>query len=358
MPLFRSNRSVLAQIFPLSTGNTLQKSVRSFIITGAFLSSLLLTGCGNLFSGVGGSGTGTLQGAETTALADIASGNYAGAAAALSSYCPNDTCPDPTSATILADAYIALGSAPDSAYNAASGILVASPSGSYTGTNQIISNLISASSSSSSANQTFQAIAQAVPCITNNNCTQSGLSTLLTALNVLTNSGCTVTACTSDLASMELLAAGVYILANIQILTGITYNTQTGWEQCLPGGGGTASCSTTISTSSLPSPSTDLANDCYLLYDGLSSLSASCGTPSSSLSQTASLVSLMGTLSSSLGSSGTNVTNSINEFLNSVIGCTSSPCSPSTQTSTPTSLSGMSSFQTNIEHFLTSIAYM
>ncbi|AIA31949.1 hypothetical protein Y981_10900 [Leptospirillum ferriphilum YSK] len=341
---------MLAQIFPLSTGNTLQKSVRSFIMTGAFLSSLLLTGCGNLFSGVGGSGTGTLQGAETTALADIASGNYAGAAAALSSYCPNDTCPDPTSATILADAYIALGSAPDSAYNAASG--------SYTGTNQIISNLISASSSSSSANQTFQAIAQAVPCITNNNCTQSGLSTLLTALNVLANSGCTVTACTSDLASMELLAAGVYILANIQSQTGITYNTQTGWEQCLPGGGGTASCSMTISTSSFNLSSTDLANDCYLLYNSLSPLSA-CGTPSSSLSQTASLVSLMGTLSSSLGSSGTNVTNSINEFLNSVIGCTSpSSCFPSTQTSTPTSLSGMSSFQTNIEHFLTNIAYM
>ena len=358
MPLFRSNRSVLAQIFPLSTGNTLQKSVRSFIMTGAFLSSLLLTGCGNLFSGVGGSGTGTLQGAETTALADIASGNYAGAAAALSSYCPNDTCPDPTSATILADAYIALGSAPDSAYNAASGILVASPSGSYTGTNQIISNLISASSSNFSANQTFQAIAQAVPCITNNNCSTSGLSTLLTALNVLTNSGCTVTACTSDLASMELLAAGVYILANIQYQTGITYNTQTGWEQCLPGGGGTASCSTTISTSSFKPSSPDFANDCYLLYNSLSPLSA-CGTPSSSLLQTASLVSLMGTLSSSLGSSGTNVTNSINEFLNSVIGCTSpSSCFPSTQTSTPTSLSGMSSFQTNIEDFMTSIANM
>ncbi len=322
------------------------------------LSSLTLPGCGNLFSGVGGSGTGTLQGAETTALEDIASGNYAAAATALSSYCPNETCPDSTSATILADAYIALGSAPNSAYNAASGILVASPSGSYTGTNQIIANLISASSSTFSANQTFQAIAQAVPCITNNNCSTSGLSTLLTAIDVLTNSGCTVTSCTSDLASMDLLAAGVYILANIQYQTGITYNTQTGWEQCSTNGGGTTSCTTTISSSSFNLSSTDLANDCYLLYNGLSSISSPCGTPSSTLLQTASLVSLIGTVTASLGSSGTNVTNSVNALLNSIIGCTHSPCSPSTQTATPTSLNGMTSFQTNIEIFLSNIAIM
>lgn len=348
---------MLAPNISLSASNTLKKSVRPLVMTCALLSSLFLTGCGNLYSGLGGSGTGTLQGAETTALEDIASGNYALAAAALSSYCPNETCPDSTSATILADAYIALGSAPNSAYNAASGILVASPSGTYAGTNQIIANLISASSASFSSNQTFQAIAQAVPCITNNNCTSSGLSTLLTAITVLTNSGCTVTACTSDLASIELLASAVYILANIQEQTGITYTTQTGWEQCSPGGGGTGSCTTTISPSSFNLSSSDLANDCYLLYNGLSPLS-SCGTPTSSLLQTASLVNLMGTLTSSLGSSGTNVTNSVNEFLNSVIGCTSSPCSPSSQTSTPTSLSTMSSFETNIENFMTSIQSM
>ena len=354
---------MLAPNISLSASNTLKKSVRPLVMTCALVSSLFLTGCGNLYSGLGGSGTGTLQGAETTALEDIASGNYALAAAALSSYCPNETCPDSTSATILADAYIALGSAPNSAYNAASGILVASPSGTYAGTNQIIANLISASSASFSSNQTFQAIAQAVPCITNNNCTSSGLSTLLTAITVLTNSGCTVTACTSDLASIELLASAVYILANIQEQTGITYTTQTGWEQCSPGGGGTGSCMTISPPSSNLPPSSDFANDCYLLYNGLSSslssLSTICGTPTSSLLlQTASLVNLMGTLTSSLGSSGTNVTNSVNEFLNSVIGCISYPCSPSSQTSPPTSLGTMQKFETNIENFMTSIQSM
>ncbi len=318
--------------------------------------SIVLPGCGNLYSGVGGSGTGTLQGAETTALVNLAKGNYAAAAADLSAYCPNETCPDSTSATILADAYIALVSAPDSAYNAAAGILVTSSSGSYAGTNQIISNLISASSSTYTANQTFQALAQAVPCIENNNCTASGLSTLLTGINILINSGCTATNCSGDLASMFLLAAGVYALANIQYQTGITY-IQGGWEQCGTSGAGTTSCSTTISASSFHLSATDLANDCLLLYNGLPSTSP-CGTPSASLTQTASLVSVMGTLTASLGSSGTNVTNSINEFLNSVIGCSVSPCSPSTQTSTPTSLGGMTSFQTNIQNYLTNIATM
>ncbi len=348
---------MLAPSGPLSSIFGTTRNFHRFILICSVICSLALSGCGNLFSGAGGNGTGTLQGAETTALQDIASGNYASAAAALSAYCPNETCPDSTSATILADAYIALGSAPNSAYNAASGILVTSSSGSYTGTNQIIANLVSASGSSYTANQTFQAIAQAVPCIENNNCTSSGLSTLLTAINVLTNSGCTVNSCTSDLASMELLAAGVYVLANVQFQTGITYNAQSGWEQCTTSGGGTSSCSTTISSSSFNLSSTDLANDCYLLYNGLPSTSP-CGTPSSSLTQAASLVSVMGTLTASLGSTGTNVTNSVNEFLNSVIGCSASPCAPSTQTSTPTSLGGMTSFQTNIENYLTSIATM
>ena len=317
----------------------------------------VLPGCGNVFNGVGGNGTGTLEAAKATALQDIASGNYAAAASIMSAYCPNETCPDATAANILADAYIALGAAPDSSYNAASGILVTSSSGGYVGTNQIIGNLISAASSTSSASQTFQAIAQAVPCIENNNCTQSGISTLLTSIQVLTNSGCNVTSCSSDLASMEVLASAVYILANIQYQTGITY-TANGWEQCGTSGSGTASCSSVISTSGFQFSSTDLANDCVLLYNSLTPLSTACGSPSATILQSASLVSVMGTLTSSLGSSAANVTNSINEFLNSIIGCSPSPCSASASTSTPTSLASMTSFQTNIQHYLTSIATM
>lgn len=315
----------------------------------------VLPGCGNLFNGVGGNGTGTLEAAKATALQDIADGNYAAAASVMSAYCPGNTCPDATSASILADAYIALGSAPNSSYNAASGILVSSPSGGYVGTNQIIGNLISASSSTSSANQTFQAIAQAVPCIENNNCTQNGLSTLLTSIEVLTNSGCNVTSCSSDLASMEVLASAVYILANIQYQTGITY-TGSGWEQCGTSGSGTTSCSSVISTSGFQLSSTDLANDCILLYNSLTPLS-DCGSPSATILQSASLVSVMGTLTSSLGSNAANVTNSVNEFLNSIIGCSASPCSPSATTSTPSSLGSMN-FQNNIQNYLTSIATM
>lgn len=313
----------------------------------------MLSACGNgnLFNGVGGNGTGTLQGAETTALQYIANGNYSGAANAISPYCPNNSCPDSTSANILTDAYIALGTASGSSYQAAASILVASVSGGYVGTNQIIGNLISLAQNGSTASQTFDAIAHVVPCIETNQCTTAGINDLQSAVQVLINSGCTQTACSPNLASMYALAAGVYILANIQYQTGLTYIDGT-WEVCTASGGGVTGCSPTLSSLSI-SPSSAINNDCWLLFSGIAGTSSACGTPTLS-SSPASLASVVSTIATTLGTSSQNLTNSLNQLLNAVITCNST-CSTSNSSSTPTSVSGVSSFSTALQNYLKAI---
>ena len=69
----------------LDTGIRTGRILRSGLIPSLLLVSLALSlaSCGNLFNSVGGSGTGTLEAAETTALVDIANGNYVAAAQAI-----------------------------------------------------------------------------------------------------------------------------------------------------------------------------------------------------------------------------------------------------------------------------------
>ncbi len=341
----------------------LSRSISSILLVSLALSP---ASCGNLFNGVGGSGTGTLAAAETTALVDLANGNYVAAAQVINGYCPNNTCPDVTSATILADAYIALGTAPNSSYSVTQQILLATPTGTMAGTNQIISNLVGLTSSNGSATDTYSAIAQAVPCIQNNNCTSQGLQTTETALELLINSGCSSTDCSSaDLASMYLLGAAVYTLASLQYSTGVTFISPN-WELCSPSGGGTSSCSA-LSSGNIGAISTDLgsnqnllADDCYLMFNTLANASTVCSNTggTSALSNGPSLSSVVTTVASSLGTSATSVTNSVNEFLNTVADCTGSlgtPCTASTVTSAPTSLTSSLSFQTAASNYLGSL---
>ncbi|MHB8422059.1 MAG: hypothetical protein ACYC9S_06895 [Leptospirales bacterium] len=330
------------------------------VITGKILPAFLLLpillilsacGNGNMFNGVGGNGTGTLQGAEKTALQHIANGNYAAAASDISPYCPNNVCPDTTSANILTDSYIALGTASGATYQAASTILVASVSGGYVGTNQIIANLISLAQNASTASQTFDAIAQVVPCIETNQCTTAGIDDLKTAVQVQINSGCTQTACDPNLASMYALVAAVYILANLQYQTGLTYINGT-WELCTANGGGLHACSPTLSSISVTATS-DINNDCWLLFAGISGASSVCGSPTLS-SSPASLASVVSTIATTLGTSAQNLTNSLNQLLNAVITCQTS-CSTSNSSSTPTSVSSVSSFSTALTNYLKAI---
>jgi uncharacterized protein (DUF779 family) len=346
------------------------RMLRSGFVSSLFFAILALPlsscGNGNLFNGVGGNGTGTLNAAETTALVYISNGNYLGAAQALASYCPNNTCPDVTSATILADAYIALGTAPNSSYSVTQQILLASPTGTMAGTNQIISNLVGLSSTNGSATDTFKAIAQAVPCIAGNDCTTSGLQTTATALEVLINSGCSSSSCPSaDLASMYLLAAAVYTLANLQYSTGITYSSS-GWEVCPGSGAGTSPCSAltasdiTTFSSKLGSSPNYLADNCYLMFNTVQNASTVCSNTggTSSFSNGPSLSNVVSTVAQSLGTNSVSVTNSVNELLNTIADCTGSlgtSCTASTVTSAPTTLSASLSFQTAASNYLGSL---
>lgn len=346
------------------------RMLRSGFVSTLFLATLALPlsscGNGNLFNGVGGNGTGTLNAAETTALVDISNGNYLAAAQVLASYCPSNTCPDVTSATILADAYIALGTAPNSSYSVTQQILLASPTGTMAGTNQIISNLVGLTTTNGSATDTFTAIAQAVPCIAANDCTTSGLQTTVAAIDVLINSGCSSSSCTADLASMYLLAAAVYTLANLQYTTGITYSVSSGWEVCPGSGAGTASCTPltasdiTTFSSRLGSSPNYLADNCYLMFNTVQNASTVCSNTggTSSLSNGPSLSNVVSTVATSLGGNSASVTNSVNEFLNTVADCTGglgTPCTSSTVTTTPTTLSASLSFQTAAANYLGSL---
>ncbi len=326
------------------------RTFRLFLLSPLLL-ALAACGNGNLFNGVGGNGTGTLQGAKTTALQYIANGNYSGAAGAISPYCPNNACPDTASANILTDSYIALGTASGSTYVAASSILVASSSGSYVGTNQIVSNLISLAQNGATASQTFNAIAQVVPCIQTNQCTSTGIADLLTALEVQINSGCTVSACDPNMVSMYALAAAVYVLANLQYQTGLTYISGT-WELCTASGGGTSSCTSSLSTISLTTPSSSINNDCWLLFSGLSGASGACGTPTLPANPP-SLASVVATIATTLGTSSVNLTNSLNQLLNAIITCNSA-CSTTNSSSTPTSVPNIN-FSTALSNYLKDI---
>ncbi|MHB1286267.1 MAG: hypothetical protein ACYCYP_06865 [Leptospirales bacterium] len=315
---------------------------------------LVLASCGNgnLFNGVGGNGTGTLQGAETTALQYIANGQYSQAASAMSPYCPNNSCPDTTSANILTDSYIALGTASGSTYQAAASLLVASSSGGYVGTNQIVAKLISLAQNGATASETFNAIAQVVPCIETNSCTSAGISDLLTSLEVQINSGCNLTVgCSGDLASMYALSAALYILTNIQYQTGLTYLNGT-WEICPSSGAGTSGCSTSLSGISLTSPLPN--NDCWLLFAGLTGASSVC-TGTTLPANAPSIAIGVPIVAAQLGTTGANLTNSMNQLLNTILACTSGTCPTTSSSSGPTSVPSGFNPTTALNSYLKSI---
>ncbi len=364
-----------------------------------FMLSIILfisaCGNGNMFNGVGGSGTGTLAGAESIAATDISNANYSGAISALQPYCPQNTCPDSTSAIILSDAYLATGT---SSNVTVAGVLAGASSTqpqlnqiaandlSGEGVNQILATLLSDATGNPTANQTIQSISQAVACVTNNTCTKAGVEDLQVAIELLVNAGLTQTNCQSGvspscnpgLASMYMIDVASYIMEAISYQTGLVYNTALSppaFEQCAAnatlssGTQGTSSCSALSATSLFTALNNNLPivdDVCNLLFNGVTpSITSPCGTQPGSVSGSYTtiappgLVEILPTILNALGTtSGSTVTSSAYEFLNTLVACpttTGSSCTPSTQTSAPTTAPTSSTILAIVSNYMAQI---
>ncbi|MHB1564080.1 MAG: hypothetical protein ACYCXP_08305 [Leptospirillum sp.] len=353
-------------------------SIPAMILAVAVFLSCAACGNGNMFNGVSGNGTGTLAGAESVAATDIKNSNYSAAISALQPYCPQNTCPDTTSAIILSDAYLATGTSSNvttvaaiqSSSNIRTGLnQIASASLSGEDSNQILATLIADATGNPTANQTLTSISQAISCVTNNTCTKAGVEDLQAAIELLVNAGLTQANCQSGasstcdagLASMYMIDLSAYIMTAISYQSGLIYNTSLptpAFELCTAnatvssGTAGTTGCNATLSASTI---NTDLGSNlpivydiCNLLYNGVTaSTSDPCGTQPGSISGSYTtvvppgLVELLPTILSSLGASsaGQTVTNSAYEFLNTLLNCSTivgGVCTSSTQTTAPT----------------------
>jgi len=368
-------------------------SIPAMILAMAVFLSCAACGNGNMFNGVSGNGTGTLAGAKSVAATDIANGNYSAAISVLQPYCPQNTCPDSTSAIILSDAYLATGtssnvttvsgvqttSTPRTALNQ-----IAEANLSGEDSNQILATLIADATGNPTANQTLTSISQAISCVTNNTCTKAGVEDLQSAIEILINAGLTETncqtgasaSCDAGLASMYMIDVSAYIMASISYQSGLIYNTALptpAFELCTAnatlssGTAGTASCNPALSESTISSGlggnTAYVIDICNLLYNGeTASITDPCGTASGSVSGVYTtiappgLVEVLPTILSSLGtgSSGQTVTNSAYEFLNTLLTCQST-CTSSTQTTAPTTAPSYSNILTIISTYMAQI---
>ena len=325
----------------------------SALILGAGLSLASCGGNGSLFGNGSGSAS-SATAANQIAGIDIANGNYSGAIAVLSPFCPNNNCQNSDLANTLANAYMAMGNS--SAGASVTGTTsVTGASGGGATVSQILSNVLNLVNGGSSTSTTaiIQAVFQAVPCISNNTCTQTYLDNLATAVQILANTPCTGPTSVADNcpdSSTIIVADMLYILAAAQYDTGIVYNNGS-WEVCTKDGAGLTGCTTGLSgIISQTIASTQLSNMGAIL-DSLSSVSGA-GTPSITINN-ANIVNVIPYFLTSFGtSSNSNIVGPINQFLNS-LNCyattSGSNCAPSSQSTTaPGSISFSSAALTDL----------
>ncbi len=269
---------------------------------------------------------------------DIANGNYSGAIAVLSPFCPNNNCQTSDIANTLANAYMAMGNSSAGASVTGTTSLTGASGGGAT-VSQILSSVLNLVNGGSNTSTTaiIQAVFQAVPCISNNTCTQTYLDNLATAVQILANTPCTGPTSVADNcpdSSTIIVADMLYILAAAQYDTGIVYNNGS-WEVCTKDGAGLTGCTTGLSgITSQTIASTQLSNMGAIL-DSLSSVSGA-GTPSITINN-ADIVNVIPYFLTSFGtSSNSNIIGPINQFLNSLncYATSGSNCTPSSQSTT------------------------
>jgi hypothetical protein len=316
------------------------------LVTGLSLASC--GGNGDLFGNGSGSAS-SATAANQIAGIDIANGNYSGAIAVLSPFCPNNNCQTPDLANTLANAYMAMGNS--SAGASVTGTTsVTGASGGGATVSQILSSVLNLVNGGSNTTTTaiIQAVFQAVPCISNNTCTQTYLDNLATAVQVLANTPCTGPTSVADNcpdSSTIIVANMLYILTAAQYDTGIAYNNST-WSVCSSGGAGLTGCTGLSAITGKSIAPAQLANMGAIL----DSISVS-GTPSITINS-ANIVNVVPYFLTSFGTSNnSNIVGPINQFLNSLT-CyanNGSNCAPAQQPTTPPgSFSFSSSALTNL----------
>ena len=317
------------------------------LLLGAGLSLASCGGNGNMFGNGSGSPS-SATAANQIAGIDIANGNYSGAIAVLSPFCPNNNCQTSDIANTLANAYMAMGNSSTAASVTGTTSITGASGGGAT-VSQILSSVLNLVNGGSSTSTTaiIQAVFQAVPCISNNTCTQTYLDNLATAVQILANTPCTGPTSVADNcpdSSTIIVADMLYILAAAQYDTGIVYNNGS-WEVCTKDGAGLTGCTTGLSgITSQTIASTQLSNMGAIL-DSLSSASITINN--------ANIVNVIPYFLTSFGtSSNSNIVGPINQFLNS-LNCyattSGSNCAPSSQSTTaPGSISFSSAALTDL----------
>ncbi len=307
----------------------------SALLLGAGLSLASCGGNGNMFGNGSGSPS-SATAANQIAGIDIANGNYSGAIAVLSPFCPNNNCQTSDIANTLANAYMAMGNSSAGASVTGTTSLTGASGGGAT-VSQILSSVLNLVNGGSNTSTTaiIQAVFQAVPCISNNTCTQTYLDNLATAVQILANTPCTGPTSVADNcpdSSTIIVADMLYLLAAAQYDTGIAY-ANNAWEICTKDGGGLSGCTSLSGITSQTIASAQLSNMGAIL-DSLSVSGA--GTPSITINN-ADIVNVIPYFLTSFGtSSNSNIIGPINQFLNSLncYATSGSNCTPSSQSTT------------------------
>ena len=322
----------------------------SALLLGAGLSLASCGGNGNMFGNGSGSPS-SATAANQIAGIDIANGNYSGAIAVLSPFCPNNNCQTSDIANTLANAYMAMGNSSAGASVTGTTSLTGASGGGAT-VSQILSSVLNLVNGGSNTSTTaiIQAVFQAVPCISNNTCTQTYLDNLATAVQILANTPCTGPTSVADNcpdSSTIIVADMLYLLAAAQYDTGIAY-ANNAWEICTKDGGGLSGCTSLSGITSQTIASAQLSNMGAIL-DSLSVSGA--GTPSITINN-ANIVNVVPYFLTSFGTSNnSNIVGPINQFLNS-LNCYAtggSNCTPSSQSTTaPGSISFSSAALTSL----------
>ena len=303
----------------------------SALLLGAGLSLASCGGNGNMFGNGSGSPS-SATAANQIAGIDIANGNYSGAIAVLSPFCPNNNCQTSDIANTLANAYMAMGNSSTAASVTGTTSITGASGGGAT-VSQILSSVLNLVNGGSSTSTTaiIQAVFQAVPCISNNTCTQTYLDNLATAVQILANTPCTGPTSVADNcpdSSTIIVADMLYLLAAAQYDTGIAY-ANNAWEVCTKDGGGLTGCTSLSYITSQTIASAQLSNMGAIL-DSLS-VSASITI------NNADIVNVLPYFLTSFGtSSNSNIVGPINQFLNSLncYATNGSNCTPSSQSTT------------------------
>ena len=307
----------------------------SALLLGAGLSLASCGGNGNMFGNGSGSPS-SATAANQIAGIDIANGNYSGAIAVLSPFCPNNNCQTSDIANTLANAYMAMGNSSTAASVTGTTSITGASGGGAT-VSQILSSVLNLVNGGSSTSTTaiIQAVFQAVPCISNNTCTQTYLDNLATAVQILANTPCTGPTSVADNcpdSSTIIVADMLYLLAAAQYDTGIAY-ANNAWEICTKDGGGLSGCTSLSGITSQTIASAQLSNMGAIL-DSLSVSGA--GTPAITINN-ADIVNVIPYFLTSFGtSSNSNIIGPINQFLNSLncYATSGSNCTPSSQSTT------------------------